>query len=344
VPEGIPIKVSVAVRPDEAMVDVDLRDNLDCQPCGLNLSEACVRTAATTGILNSIDHTVPANAGSFRRIRIHLRENCVVGIPRHPASCSVATTNLSDRVANSVQRCFAELGDGLGMAEVGLSQPISAAVISGNDPRAGSTAFINQLMLAMSSGGASPVADGWLGGGCVGNGGVLRQDSVEVDEIKHPIRVLAQSIIADSEGFGRHRGGPGSLVEYGPVDCDLDVIWVSDGSIRPARGARGGGDGQHARQLHKRATGELVELAAHGRLLLAAGETVVSMSCGGGGYGSPLERRARDVMHDVAEGWITRARARDIYGVVIGDDGELAQAETDALRRRLAAAPPGCAV
>ncbi len=47
VPEGIPIKATVRISDD--VVDVDLRDNLDCQPCGLNLSEATARSAAMLG-------------------------------------------------------------------------------------------------------------------------------------------------------------------------------------------------------------------------------------------------------------------------------------------------------
>ncbi len=61
------------------------------------------------GIFNSIDHSIPKNSGSFRCIDIKLRENCVVGIPHHPTSTSVATTNVADRVANSVQAAIAEM-------------------------------------------------------------------------------------------------------------------------------------------------------------------------------------------------------------------------------------------
>ena len=128
---------------------VDLRDNIDCQPCGLNLSEGCARTAAMVGIYNGIlDHTVPANAGSFRRVDVLLRENCVVGIPRHPHSCSVATTNLADRVANPVQRAIAEIAPGYGMADTGPIMPPAMGVISGKDPRHDNAAFVNQIFLA----------------------------------------------------------------------------------------------------------------------------------------------------------------------------------------------------
>src|SRR5262245_49635898 len=147
-PDGIPLRVAVEIRPTTGTIEIDLRDNPDCQPCGLNLSESTARSAVLVGIFNSLDHTIPPNGGSARRMRILLRENCVVGIPRHPASCSVATTNVFDRTANAVQRAMAELASGHGMAEVGLSLPASVSVISGRDPRADGAPFINQLILA----------------------------------------------------------------------------------------------------------------------------------------------------------------------------------------------------
>ena len=48
---------TVAVDPEAAPIEVDLRDNLDCQPCGLNLTEATARTAAMIGVFNRLDHT-----------------------------------------------------------------------------------------------------------------------------------------------------------------------------------------------------------------------------------------------------------------------------------------------
>jgi N-methylhydantoinase B len=91
VPEGVPLKVQVKIDGTEGRVEIDLRDNIDCLPCGLNESKTCAINNVVTGVFNSIDPGVPHNAGSFRRITVHLRENCVVGIPRFPTSCSVAT-------------------------------------------------------------------------------------------------------------------------------------------------------------------------------------------------------------------------------------------------------------
>ena len=184
--DGIEVKVQLTIDPADAMIEVDLRDNPDCLPCGLNLSEACSRTSAMVGVFNSIDHTVPPNAGSFRRIRVLLRENCVVGIPRHPTSCSVATTNVADHVSNGVQRAIAELAEGAGMAEVGYAIPPAIGVISGLKPDSGEP-FVNQIFLGFGAGAASPSADAWVTVGHVGNAGLCYQDSAEVDEQVFPI-------------------------------------------------------------------------------------------------------------------------------------------------------------
>ena len=83
-PDGVDVKAGIEVQSDQGRIVVDLRDNVDCMPNGLNLTESTARTAAMVGVFNSIGAGVPPNAGSFRRIEVLLRENCACGIPRHP--------------------------------------------------------------------------------------------------------------------------------------------------------------------------------------------------------------------------------------------------------------------
>jgi N-methylhydantoinase B len=335
VPDGVPIKVTVEVDPGNEQVTVDLRDNPDCLPCGLNLSEATARAAAMVGVFNSVDHTVPPNGGSGRRVLVLLRENCVVGIPRHPASCSVATTNVFDRTANAVQRALAQLGDGMGMAEVGLSLPASVSVISGHDPRRGMP-FMNQIILAWTGGAGTPHEDGWLTTGGVGDGGALLRDSVEVDEMKHPIIVWRQNILPDTEGAGRRRGAPGGLAEFGPHGCAIQASFLSDGTVNPPLGAHGGQPGGRASQFRRAVDGTLEELPVYAQVMLEPGETLISYSTGGGGYGVPHEREPERVCHDVAEGWITPGRAASVYGVAVDEAGQVDIERTSALRASLA--------
>ncbi len=337
IPDGLPITAHVAIDPDAATIEVDLRDNADCLPSGINLTESTARTAALIGIFNSLPG-VPVNGGSMRRLRVQLRENCCVGIPVHPASCSLATTNLATRTANVVGRALAEVADGLGMADAGLILPPSASVISGRDPRHGGAPFINMLILAGSGGAGSPHADGWLTMGDAGTAGMLRRDSVEIDELRFPICVETQRIIPDTEGAGRRRGTPGTLVEFGPLGCDLQAQYASDGHHNEPLGARGGLPGGRADQWLL-AAGERRALAPSGTVTVADGEIIVSVCTGGGGYGSPLEREPERVREDVAEGWITRERAREVYGVVLTADGDVDGSATVALRAVTTSAP-----
>jgi N-methylhydantoinase B len=333
--DEIPITAAVTIAAHEGWIEVDLRDNPDCLPCGLNVSEACARTAALIGVFNCVDHSVPKDAGSMRRIKVLLREGSVAGIPKHPYSCSAATTNVADRIANAVHLAFVGFGDGYGMAETGAGLPPARGVFSGVDPRSGEP-FVNQVFLGSSGGGANPSQDGWLQYAHAGNGGMAFLDSVELAELYQPILVHARRLAPDTEGAGRMRGAPSKIIEFGPVGCALQVGYVSDGQVRAPRGARGGADGGGSRQYCRQADQSVEALRPCGLITLREGETLVSVTCGGGGYGPPEERDPEMVLRDVQERWITRRRAAEIYRVAIREDGTLDWIETERLRGRVA--------
>ncbi len=182
------------------------------------------------GGFHSIDASLPNNAGSFRRIDLALRENCVVGIIRHPTSTSVATSNVADRVANPVQCAIAEIAAGQCLAECSAVIPPTVAVIAGIHPKTG--------------GAAAPNADAWLTIGHVGNAGMCNLDSVELDKMRQPIHVHSCRLLPDTKGAGQHIGAPSIEVAFGPVGCDISVGYVSDGMVNPARGVRGRGRGR----------------------------------------------------------------------------------------------------
>src|SRR5262249_36513910 len=136
----------------------------------------------------------------------------------------------------------------------------------------------------------------------------------------------------DTEGAGRTRGAPSLLVEFGPVGCEIEVGYVSDGCINAPRGVRGGLTGGGADQRRRKTDHTTEALDACAQVRLAEGETILSISCGGGGYGPPSERSAERVAHDVAEGWISPARARDVYRVAVDGANRVDERETKRLR------------
>lgn len=336
--EGVPVKVKVAVDPEAGTVEVDLRDNIDCVPAGINQSEACAINNAITGVLNVVGSGVPVNSGTFRRITVRLRENCVVGIPLHPTCCSMATTNLADRIINITQHAFSELGDGYGLAQGGAVTGAGFSVVAGQDPRTGG-GYINQLIVGTNGGPATPRTDGWVTYNAPCGAGLVYRDSIELNELKYPVLFRHLRIAVDSGGAGRRRGAVSTTVEFGPREAPMTAAFNIDGHERPARGARGGGDGSLGAAYLIGADGTRTRTEPMAQIELRPGERLYGEHGGGGGYGPPTEREPARVLHDHLEGYVSREAAEGVYGVVFtgaAEDGTLAVDE-DATRARRAA-------
>jgi N-methylhydantoinase B len=331
-PDGIPLIAKVDVDPDESLIQIDLRDGVDNVDCGYNQSEATATSSVLAGLFNCIDGDVPKNAGSFRRVKVLLREGAVTGIPRFPHSCSVATTNVSDRMINLVSSAFAALGDGYGTAEGAVGLGIGMAVLSGKDPRHDGAPFVNQIHLSTNGGPASAVADGWVTYGIPVIAGLMYRDSVEVDELKQPITINRLSLIPGSGGAGKFRGAPGAYFEFGIKSAEMSVIYPGDGQETPPKGAQGGHDGQSAERYLVDAGGAKTKLPNAMQVMMQSGDVVIGIDCSGGGYGDPLERDPTRVLKDVLERYETVERAESLYGVVFEGD-----VEAETLRVNLAA-------
>ena len=339
VPDGIPINMTLEVKPEEALIEIDLRDNIDCLDCGLNESEACTLNNVIAGIFNCIDPEIPNNSGAFRRIRIHLRDGCVVGRPAFPHSCSVATTNVAGRLVNVTQSTFAAIGDGLGLAEGGCAVGAGYAVVSGKDYRRDGHPYINQLFASLNGGPGGPKADGWASYAGPQSPGSSYRDSVELDEIKHPVLIRSIRMLPATGGAGRHRGSPPSEITFGPRRDTMTAVITSDCNHFAPKGVRGGHDGVLATAFLIDDAGREEKLPNVVQLELKPGQWIRGHESSGGGYGDPRERDPDRVRHDVLEGWETIERAREVYAVAL--TGSVADetlvvdaAATDRLRAR----------
>src|SRR5256714_2499972 len=312
-PDGIPITVKITVDPGAGRVELDLTDNIDCLPAGVNESRTCAMNNCMTGFFNSIDPDIPHNAGTFRRVTVKLRENCVVGIPRFPHSCSVATTNVGERLVVTTQKAIADNWPGYGRAEGACGIGPGFAVVSGNDWRKGGAPYVNQKFLGSQGGPAGPEHDGWVTYGNSVTNGLMLRDSIEIDEQKYPIRIREVRVRVDSEGAGRRRGAPGTRVLYGPKRDAMTAAYVTDGFHHPPRGTRGGGTAAASIPFKASADGSEQELDPIAQVVLGPGELLGHLLSGGGGYGDPLEREPERVRADGLAGVGGVERAREVY-------------------------------
>src|SRR3954468_4728298 len=134
---------------------------------------------------------------------------------------------------------------------------------------------------------------------------------VEETELNYPVRVTRLSLVEDSEGPGRFRGGLGLRKDF-VFDRPTTFTVLADRTVRGPWGGLGGNDGRPPEYLLIR-DGVEIALGAKTTIEVQAGDVVSYRTCGGGGYGPPEERGPEGVARDVREGKVSLARAREVY-------------------------------
>lgn len=339
-PDGLEIGVKIEIKPAEGIIHVDLTENAPNVDCGLNMTESTTRAAVFGGIFNAIPMSIPKNSGAFRRVIIDMNDGSAVGKPKFPHSCSLATTNVTDRLINCVGAAFAQLGAPYGVAEGAVGVGVGYAVLSGTDRRTGD-AFVNQVCVTANGGPGSAHADGWVTYGVPCVSGLMYRDSVEIDEIKMPIVYKHLRFVSDTGGAGKFRGGPSFELAYTPKVDPITVIYPCDGQVNPSKGVAGGRDGRNAESWLEAADGTRTRLPNTTTLVLNPGEVIHGFDASGGGYGNPLDRDPELVLDDVIEGWETPEHATQTYGVEFVETADglaVDEAATAARRKRTLAA------
>jgi N-methylhydantoinase B/oxoprolinase/acetone carboxylase alpha subunit len=157
--------------------------------------------------------------------------------------------------------------------------------------------------------------------------GNCRNTPVEIFETRYPIRVLEYSLIEDSGGPGRMRGGLATRrilrIEPG-AEVTANALFDRTKPGFGAYGLEGGGKGGPAAILVKRAGDDrfrtfsevfgTVSPSKFTNILLTEGDEVLIASAGGGGYGDARARDPQRVAEDVEQGFVSGAAAREIYG------------------------------
>ena len=271
-----------------------------------------------------IDPDVPINEGFYQPIEVTAPEGSTVNA-RHPGAI-VGGWEVSTRLCEVLFRALAEAVPD--KVPAGTKGMICHVGFGAEDPRTGDYyTFLETLA-------------GGFGGRIRSDGPDAVQTNiqntqnapVEETELNYPVRVTRYSLIPDSEGPGKYRGGLGLCREYVFPDHEPIFTTLADRVRFPPHGLFGGGDGRPARYL--RVTGgQASRIPSKGTAPVKEGETIRIETCGGGGYGPPWERDPALVLRDVREEKLSIDRARDVYGVCINPvDGSIDTARTNDLR------------
>ena len=149
-------------------------------------------------------------------------------------------------------------------------------------------------------------------------------------ESYYPIRVDGYTTVKDSGGAGLHRGGNGIEKRYTYLEPG-EVSIHDDRWLTYPWGILGGTPGARSEKILKRADGTEERLPSKcDEVEVKPGDMLVYRTAGGGGWKDPLDRAAELVDSDVAKGLISAEKAKNEYGVIVGD-----AAATEALRAKM---------
>ncbi|MFB6194643.1 MAG: hydantoinase B/oxoprolinase family protein [Haloplanus sp.] len=313
--EEVHVRAVVTVDGDDLTVDFA---GSDPQVRGVTNNSLAVTHAAVNGAWFSVaDLDFPLNAGAFRMVDVVAPEGTVVN-PEFPAGTAYATITSYQETVEAVWDALAEAAPR--ETPAGYARMVRP-VMSGHDPDSGEP--YSQLQLnVMGGGGAIWGCDGPQSvAGTVGFRGGRAIDP-EVQENLFPYRIHGTELRTDSGGAGRWRGGLGPTVSIVPLDHEAVFSVGGDfgRSVRPA-GHLGGEAGDPPSVRVRRENGAVEEVPhAFVNLDIGPGDTYVQDSGGGGGVGDPHDRPPERVRRDVRNGYVSRAAAREEYGVAFEPD------------------------
>ena len=144
--------------------------------------------------------------------------------------------------------------------------------------------------------------------------GDVRNSPVELQEIRYPIMIDEHALAEDTGGPGQYRGGLGMRIAYRPlVDCKVTIN--NERTRVPPWGVHGGGDAAHNIAIIKPVEGAERIVFKGTEIPLKAGDQVIFRTAGGGGYGDPRKRDPAALANDVAQGFVSPARAQEQFGL-----------------------------
>lgn len=300
------VRVSVRVEGGRDGVRLDFTDTDDQALGAINAGFSQALTGALYAVRCFVDPSIPMNEGCFTPVEVVFRKGSLLD-PHAPAACGgrvVAVTAVCEAVVHALSRARPELAT----AASSVIHPYTLAAPSRLEP---------WLLLSYEYGGlgARHGSDGPSATGAFFLGGRNTVPQVEPLEATLPIVFERQRLLPDSGGAGRWRGGLGVETRI-RVRKDTEFALRSDRVLLPPKGRDGGDDGMPGTQYVLEEGGGERPLPPKGaNLRLAANETLVLTTSGGGGLGAPADRDRRAVSKDVREGFVSEECARTRYGL-----------------------------
>ena len=260
-------------------------------------------------VKSAFDPDIPINEGAIRPVKMTAPEGSVVNCT-FPAAVA-ARMQIGHFMTEMVFKALAEATPDNIIAESG-GTPAQTNIFYGK--RHNGAPWLTMIIRGGGMG-ASSKMDGHHCAIFPANGA---NTPVEIFESDTPLMVEERSLLCDSGGPGKMRGGLGRKFVIRVPDDEFapqapTSIAIQAGRYRyPPGGLFNGAAANKARFIVNDKDGD-----SSGLTLCESGDVIQFISAGGGGYGDALDRDPQAVEQDVRNEYVSIERAQADYGVVI---------------------------
>jgi N-methylhydantoinase B len=308
---GKPIRLFVTLRKTGDKMIVDWTGTNPQVRGAINNTLSYTKSASYCAVRSVLPPNIPNNEGVFRAIEVICPPG-TIGNGVLPAAC--AARGLTG---------FRMVDCMFGALAMMLPDKVKAAGDGGNTGISVGGYFADRspfvyVDFTCGAWGARPWADGLDGNSHMFANMAL--PSVEVTEAEQPISVLAFEFVPDKAGAGKWRGGVPYMRDYRLNTEEATLQVRSDRRDFRPFGLYGGSPGV-ASENYLNPHAEKLPLPSKLTRTFKRGEVFRHVHPGGGGWGDPLERDPALVLRDVRNEFLSAAKARSDYGVVIDTQG-----------------------
>jgi N-methylhydantoinase B len=305
--ETFSVRLRIDKRGDTITADFTGSDPAVAGPMNAPLTVTASGVFCALKMIADPKSLIPPNSGCWRPVRVTAPPGSVVNA-QPPSPVVYANHEMSHRIADMVMAAMHRITPRTVMA---ASQGTSAVITFGGlDPRS-KERYVSYESVKGGFG-ARPVKDGINAvASTVSN---MMNTPIEILEMSFPLRIEEYSLVPDSGGAGRYRGGLGVRRVWQVLGHQAHAAVCCERSVTPPFGLDGGAAGAPARIELIPPHGNKQRLNSKGGFLVPPGGRVVIEAPGSGGFGRPAERDPARLSEDLLDGYVTRAAARRDYG------------------------------
>ena len=326
------ITAEVTIKGDTCHIAIESPPQI---PYFINSYEGNSYSGVYLGLMMFAQLPPPYNEGLYRCVSVDMGAKGTLCNATPPAPHANCTTTPMETLTDAVRFAFEQAAPEKVSASWGHANGCN---IAGWDTRHDEEYVTMVLASIICGAGATHSQDGWHAVGPECCFGALTSGDIELLEHSYPIIIHQYSLMTDSGGAGKNRGGSGTCWEVEPLDQDMTFVTFGEGRRIPAMGAGGAQSAMvepKVGRLEITRNGETEVIKQNVIETIKPGERAANKNPGGGGFGNPFERDVDKVVWDVKNGLVSIEGAKADYGVVISDPDSLSvdEAATAALRK-----------